>query len=210
MRLATGKPGDLIVDTDEALDATSCSVLRNAGIRGVVRYASDLTVHEVDTIIGAGLILYFVNHSRNPGWLPSAIDGKKDANRDLADLLRLGIPKGVHMAFDLEGVGGGSPSNVIAHVNAHAGGIQAGGYLASLYVGYGALLNSVQLYALRSTLYWHSCSRIVDMAGAEAAPECGWAMMQISPPNINLFGVIVDYNVVMQDFSKRLPVGVAA
>jgi len=210
MKLATGTPGDLCIDTDEPLDVTSCRLLRNCGVKGVFRYLSDVQPTERDTIINSGLILYFVNHARSPGWIPSAAEGAQDATRDLGDLKRLAIPVGVHVMFDLEGVGGGNPQLVMDHVNAHAAGIQATKNLEGLYVGAQALLNSAQMYSVRSTLYWHGCSRVVDMSGNEAAPLCGWAVIQLFPPNISLFGIEFDWNIIQQDYQGRVPVGIAA
>lgn len=208
MRLVTANPGELCVDTDTALSATECAFFVKSGIKGVWRYLSDLAPVEVATILGAGLKLFFVNHSRLPGWIPSATGGNADAKRDLADLQRLAIPVGVHVAFDLEEVGGGNPGSVITHVDEHAAGIQASKNLAALYVGAGALLNSVQLYALRSTLYWHSCSRVTDAVGLEAGPACGWGVYQGGPPDDVIGGVVIDWDYPIRDFKGRLPIGV--
>lgn len=210
MRLVIGKPGDLCVDVDEPLDAGTCSSMRAGGVKGVFRYLSDLTVSEVATITAAGLILYFVNHSRLPGWIPSAAEGGRDAAGDIANFKHLGIPVGVHMFFDLEGVGGASPSNLIAHLDAYASAIKAAGYIPAVYVGERSLLNSVQLYALGFVLYWHGASHVEDITGAEAGPDCGWSIYQASMVDIPMFGVTIDWNFISGDFHQRLPVGVAA
>lgn len=239
MRLQAGTPGDLCIDTDQVLTDDTCALLVSRGVKGVFRYLSDIQPTERDAILGSGLVLYFVNHSRAPGWIPSAALGIEDAKRDLKDLERLAIPVGVHVSFDLEGVGGGNPQSVIAHVDAHAAGIQASKNLQALYVGDETLLTSAQLYALKTTLYWHSCSRVLDMLGNEAAPACGWACYQLYPDDVKLSAaapppettswvgrllrhlrrtigtppsgasVTVDWNVIQQDFKGRVPIGVA-
>jgi hypothetical protein len=212
MRLAPAVPFEPCVDTDEILDGAKCAALWAAGIKGVWRYLEDLTPGEVAAILGSGLKLFFVNHSRLPGWIPSAGDGAMDAARDVLNLKKLGIPKGVHVAFDLEGVGGGitSVSLVEAHVISWSRGVQSSSNLAALYVGEGALLTSRQLFALPPTLYWASCSLIVDVAGNAAVPECDWSVLQGRPFDVIIGGVKVDFDVVFADNRGRVPIGVAA
>jgi hypothetical protein len=210
VKLVAGKPGDLCVDVDESLDAAHCQLMVAGGVKGVWRYLSDVKAVEAATITTSGLILYFVNHSRSPGWIPSAADGAADAKTDIANLQRLGIPAGVHMFFDLEGVGGGSPTNLIAHLDAYASAIKTAGYIPAVYVGAQSLLTSAQLYDLGFTLYWHGASHVEDITGAEAGPKCGWSIYQGSIVDIPMFGVTIDWNFIGGDFYDRLPVGVAA
>ena len=210
MKLASGKPGDLCVDVDEPLDTVTCSLMRAGGVKGVWRYVSDLTIAEVATIVASGLVLYFVNHSRLPGWIPAAAEGASDAKNDIANLQRLSIPAGVHMFFDLEGAGGGSQGNLIAHLDAYASAIKTAGYIPAVYVGDQSLLTSAQLYDLGFVLYWHSASHVVDVIGAEAGPQCGWSIYQASVIDIPMFGVTIDWDFISGDFEGRLPIGVAA
>ncbi|HTQ41890.1 MAG TPA: glycoside hydrolase domain-containing protein [Polyangiaceae bacterium] len=211
MRLQAARPSDLLVDTDEILDAAKAAALRATGIKGVFRYLGDVSAAEAATILGAGLVLFFVNHSRAYGWIPSAAEGAADGARDVQRLQKLGVPKGVHAFFDLEGVGGGDPRAVIAHVNAWAAAVKAAGYIAGLYVGEQTLLTSDQLFALPDVhLYWHSASRVTDASGKEAGPACGWAIFQGNPVDVVVAGVVVDYDSVYEDHFGRLPIGVAA
>lgn len=212
MRLVTATPNALYCDTDEVLTASQCSLLKSFNIRGVVRYLSSLTLAERDAILDMGLELYFVNYSREPGWIPSASEGAADAQRDLACLSALAIPTGVHVAFDLEGPGG-TAADVIAHVNAHAGAIKKSFYLPELYVGEGTMLTSAELYDLASELYWQSCSELRD-GSSGLVPLCDYAMIQGRPFDVTLVGygtkVTIDYNFTRQDTQGRLPIGVAA
>jgi hypothetical protein len=212
MKAQAAQAGQLCIDIDEPLSSATCTLFKNYGVRGVWRYLSDLRPAEVQTITSSGLILYFVNHSRLPGWIPSAADGALDAKRDLADLKRLGIPAGVHVFFDLEGVGGGagSVSNLSAHLDAYASAITAAGYTPAVYVGAESLLTSAQLYDLGFFLYWHGASHVVDVTEAEAGPKCGWSVYQGSIVDVKIFGVEIDWDFVSGDFHGRLPVGVAA
>jgi len=217
MKLQTASPADLCVDVDEVLVASQCAGLRAASVKGVFRYLSDLTPGEISAITGSGLTLYFVNHSRLPGWIPSSVDGTADGNRDVSQLQKLGVPKGVHMFFDLEGVGDGpiptaarGQANVVAHVSAWAAVVSAAGYIPALYVGAQALLTSAQLYALPVFLYWASASNITDAAENAAVPECNWSVIQGRPVDVMVAGVEADYDSVYQDNKGRLPIGVAA
>jgi len=204
-------------DTDEALTAAGCALLKSHGIRGVWRYLSGLSPAERDVILASGLELYFVNYSRMAGWIPSAAEGAADAVRDLARLAVLSIPIGPHVAFDLEGPGG-TAADVIAHVSAHGKAIQKASYLASVYVGEGSLLTSKQLFDLPQTLYWASCSDLRDAGpGVDAGlvPACDYSIRQGRPFDVVLDDgagtkVTIDYDSVIQDLRGRLPVGVAA
>jgi hypothetical protein len=210
MQVVSASPADLCVDTDMVLTATNCAALVSFGVKGVFRYVSDVSILELNSILGSGLKLFFVNHSRSPGWIPSASEGTSDGQRDVKNLQGLGVPKGVHMFFDLEGVGGGSPQAVIAHVTAWAAVISAAGYIPAIYVGAQALLTSAQLYALPVFLYWCSASNVTDITGAAAMPGCNWSVYQGRPVNTTCAGVLVDFDSVYEDNKNRLPKGVAA
>jgi hypothetical protein len=217
MSLVTATPNAMYCDTDQVLTTAGCKLLQSKGIRGVIRYLSGLSLAERDVILATGLELYFVNYSREPGWLPSAANGLGDAMRDLSLLSVLGIPTGVHVAFDLEGPGG-SVADVIAHVTAHGQAIQKAQYLASIYVGENSLLTSKQLWDLPQTLYWASCSNLRDAgSGVDAGlvPECDYSIRQGRPFDVILDDgagtrVEIDYDSVIADFKGRLPIGVIA
>jgi hypothetical protein len=223
MKLVTATPNALYCDTDQVLTPATCGILKARGIKGVFRYLSGLFQPELSVILGSGLELYFVNYSRDPGWMPSAAAGTSDAARDLAALTRLSIPVGVHVAFDLESPGG-TATDVIAHVTAHGTDIKKAFFLPSLYVGVNCLLNSPQLYALPSVLYWKSCSDLRD-GSAGLVPACDYSITQGRPFNVVLtmptyppvggpapppVTVEIDYDSVIEDLHGRLPIGVTA
>jgi hypothetical protein len=214
MKLVTATPNALYCDTDEALTTPMCNLLLAHGIRGVWRYLSALTPAEVALILASGLELYFVNFAHGAGWQASTAGGVTDAQRDLARLTVLGIPRGVHVAFDCEGPAAGIPA-LDNHLGSYANNIAAAKYLPALYVGEGALLSSAQLFAAPFVLYWAACSRLVDAANVAQVPWCGYSIIQGRPFDVTLDDgagtkVIVDYDSVIQDFSGRLPIGVAA
>lgn len=199
------------VDTFEPLTDAQCKDVVADGCTFVVRYLDNLTPAELAMILGHGLACLFVHSSRDAGWIPSAAEGAADGQRDVKLLRALGVPAGVHVAFDLEGTGGTS-GEVIAHVNEHGITVIKSDYLPMLYMGSGGKLTSSQLYGLVSVLYWHSCSYVADAAGNSALPQCGAALVQIYPPDLKLGvnGLIVDYNFAMSDFEGRRAVGVSA
>jgi hypothetical protein len=213
MRLVTATPNALYCDTDQVLTAAACNLLLAHGIRGVWRYPEDVTVEEHNVILASGLEEYFVGHAHAPGWQASAAGGQADGQRQIAALTRLGIPQGVHLAFDLEGPASGIPA-VISHVTSHANVVLAAKCIPALYVGEGALLSSAQLFQLPSQLYWAAVSRLVDAAGTAQVPWCGYSVYQGDPFDVVLDDgagtkVTIDYDYVKQDFQGRLPIGVA-
>jgi hypothetical protein len=211
MKLVTATPNALYCDTDQILTPASCKLLRSKGILGVWRYVEDVSPAELNVILSEGLEWYCVSHAHAANWIPSAAGGAMDAKRHLDHLAALGIPKGIHVAFDLEGPGG-TATEVIQHVNAHAFGIKNGLYLPALYVGEGSMLSSVQLMDLASILYWKSCSQLRDgPSGLE--PLCGYSVFQGKPFDVTLDDgagtrVTIDYDSVIEDFKGRLPIGV--
>lgn len=214
MRLVTATPNALYCDTDTVLTTPMCNLLLAHGIRGVWRYLSALTLGEVSLILTSGLELYFVNFAHDAGWQTSTAGGVADAKRDLACLTKLGIPTGVHVAFDCEQPTAGIPA-LDNHLASYANNIAQSRYLPALYNGEGSLLSSAQLFDLPFVLYWASCSRLVDAASIAQVPWCGYAIQQGRPFEVTLDDgagtkVTIDYDSVIQDFNGRLPIGVAA
>lgn len=210
MKLYRANIRETLVDTTEILTPKNCADLKAQNVAGVIRYLYNLSRPELNVILASGLACFFVNYSRKVGWTPSAADGAADGARDVKALQALGIPIGVHIAFDLEGPGG-TADLVIEHVTAHAKTVVQSGYIQSLYMGEGPLISSAQAYALPyTTLYWQSCSLIRDAAGHDVVPACRYALVQLYPPDQMLAGVEVDYNTVQSDTKNRYPIGVAA
>jgi len=214
VRLVTATPNAIYCDTDTTLTTPMCNLLLAHGIRGVWRYLSALTSAEVALILASGLELYFVNFAHDPGWQASTAGGVADAKRDLVCLGKLGIPIGVHVAFDCEGPAAGIPA-LDNHLASYANNVAQSKYLPAIYVGQGALLSSAQLYSLPFVLYWASCSRLVDAASVAQVPWCGYSIFQGRPFDVTLDDgagtkVTIDYDSVIQDFNGRLPIGVAA
>jgi hypothetical protein len=193
MRVEQAPNGARGVDTILPFTASRAKAIKGAGYDYVVRYLGVLTTPERNIILQAGLALLAVNYSRRPGWHPSASIGDLDGLASVAHARKAGLPDGMSLYCDIEGPGGGA-NDTIAHVNAWATRVQAAGYKAGMYVGYGIQLSDVQMYHdLKVTGYWDSCSRNVDVA------KRGFQMFQHYPPNVHVAGLQVDVNHIETD-----------
>jgi hypothetical protein len=143
------------------------------GITFVIRYLENLTATEVANILAAGFGLIVIGESRPNGYIPSAADGTADGQREAAKVNALGLPHGLTVGCDLEGMGG-TAADTIAYANAWAQAVVAVG-LAMAYVGAGIPLTPQQLWLLLDTLYWHSLSSVQQVA------VCDYAMIQGYP-----------------------------
>ncbi len=114
-------------DCNTVLTPATAAALRNAGFMFCIRYLSrgaipstgDLTTAEADLILDAGLSLMAVQHVANPGWLPTAALGASGGAHAAGHAHAIGIPAGVNIWLDLEGVAHAAPAeNVIDYCNA--------------------------------------------------------------------------------------------
>src|ERR1700728_1845628 len=94
------------IDTVAAITSPQATSLAKHGIAFVVRYLGGISVAEVGTILSAGLALMTVGYSRAPGWTPSAALGSSDGTAAVAHMAGLGLPEGLTVWCDLEGMGG--------------------------------------------------------------------------------------------------------
>ena len=191
MRVVTLTPGARGIDTVLRLTAPMCAALVGESVRFVVRYLTDITRDEIATITSAGLALSVVTYA-----------GQYAGPAAVAAVQALRLPQGMVVWLDVESCKDDAPT-LIARVNGWARAVKAAGYIPGMYVGCGVPLTSAELYALAVERYWHSCSRVVDAAGNEAAPSCGWAMHQLSPPNVMVGGVKVDIDFAQFDYRGR-------
>lgn len=132
------------------------------GYRFVVRYVGrtqmashDLTAAEANTILDAGLALMIVQHVLDPGWSPTQSLGQEYGANAAAFTKAIGVPAGVNVWCDLEGVStSAQASDVAAYCNAWAGEVSAAGYVPGLYIGWEPGLSGTQLYDLAFQHYW--------------------------------------------------------
>lgn len=118
---------------------------------------NDLSPDEAATLLDAGFALMIVQHVESEdGWVPTAAKGSAYGAMAASESTRIGIPPGVCVWCDLEGVASGTPSDdVIEYCNQWHSAVAGAGFVPALYVGWHAGLSSTQLYrSLRFTHYW--------------------------------------------------------
>ena len=194
------------LDTDTVLTAETAAAFASQGYQFALRYISlsspqhpgDLTTEEAEAILGAGLALGVVQHVRRDGWAPTAEMGTQDGQCAAANAEQIGLPTGMLIWQDLEGVVSGtadSPtaSDVIGYCNAWYDAVEAAGYVPGLYVGPQSILTANQLfYDLKTSHYWKSASRVPEV------PVRGFQMFQsIVPDPVN--GVSIDADITRAD-----------
>src|SRR5437868_12268479 len=151
-------------DTAERVSPTAAAAFRRRGYRFCVRYvrrdkphASALGVSEARSLLSVGIGLMLVQYVESEtSWIPSGAKGATNGGVAAAEAVKLGVPWGVTVWCDLEGVAPGTPAQkVIDYCNRWHIAVTSAGYVAGLYVGYRAGLSLSQLYrALRFTHYW--------------------------------------------------------
>jgi len=160
----TAPNGSRGFDANETIRPAVAAAFRAHGYRFCVRYVRrdqphdwDLTPKEATALLDAGLGLMIVQHVESEeSWVPTGDKGKAFGNNAASEAGRIGVPPGVMVWCDLEGVAVGTPADhIIEYCNAWHSAVAGAGYLAGLYVGYHAGLNPTQLYrSLRFSHYW--------------------------------------------------------
>lgn len=197
------------IDTVAILTPAKLAELRGIGHSFAVRYVPfggsstggwDVTRHEVEHILAAGMVLMLVQRCRVANWTPSALRGKGDGERAADYALALGYPAGATIWCDLEGVSlGVPPDETIGHVNAWSTAVSAVGYSPGLYVGWQCGLTSAQLYhRLGLARYWRSASAVPEVQMR------GYCMRQ-SVEQI-VAGLRVDMDTIQADHLGGLPI----
>lgn len=191
------------IDTVQSLSHEACGWLVKNGFSFAVRYLTDgpigLKAAELQRIVCSGLAVMPVTTSRKPGWAPSGALGKTDGRRAVTLLESLAIPHAVVAWLDLESPGGTS-ADVAAWVDAWAHEVVSNGFRAGLYVGSGCRLTSDELWERPEiTRYWRSCSRVPEPSNR------GFGMYQLKPWNHKLGPLVVDVDVIEQDFKGDMP-----
>ena len=153
------------------------------GYRFCVRYLTrsddqeqrgDLTNQEANDILEAGLALMAVQHVAKAPWVPSAELGTQYGNNAVANARQVGLPSGVNVWLDLEGVASATIADVVVdYCNAWFAIVGGAGYATGIYVGANAILSGDDLYwRLRTKHYWKSGSTVPDI------PIRGYQMIQ--------------------------------
>ncbi len=172
--------------------------LRAASVDAVAGYLGVINNVRLSYILAAGM-----------AYVPVALAGEYNdgAADELAQLKLLGVPAGVTVWADMEGlVASQTPHAVILdRLNAWSFDITKAGYLAGLYVGVPQPLTSSELYQMPNfKRYWRGQGSIRDRAAHLAEPDCGWCMTQ-AYPSVAIGGCLVDFNQASEDYRGRLP-----
>ena len=159
-------------DANVTITADIASAFAAHGYRFCVRYvrrqtkhAHDLTAAEANTILDAGLALMAVQHVESEeGWVPTLEKGASNGANAAEHVTTVGMPSGVTVWCDLEGVAVGTPAqDVIDYCNRWHSVVAGAGFVPGLYVGFHCGLNPNQLYrSLRFTHYWSSYNLNAD------------------------------------------------
>ena len=151
-------------DTAETVSSSAATAFRQRGYRFCVRYvrrdkphASALSAKEAKYLLAAGIGVMLVQYVESESaWIPGAAKGTTNGGVAASEAVKLGVPWGVTVWCDLEGVAPStSAQKVIDYCNRWHGAVSSAGYVPGLYVGYRAGLSPTQLYrSLRFTHYW--------------------------------------------------------
>jgi hypothetical protein len=189
------------IDTITPFSPQLAASFKAAGYQFIVRYLGAIDVRERDAILGAGLGLLVVGYSRRAGWEPSAAIGEADGQAAVQHAGKAELMAGMSIYCDMEGPAGSTTAaDCIGYVNAWAKPVIDAGYRAGIYVGYGIPLTPRQLYQdLIVTGYWHSVSRVQDVAVR------GYQMIQQPPGNRLELGIKVDVDQIDADRNGDTP-----
>lgn len=200
-------------DCNQHLSTAQAQAFRQAGYRFAVRYVprhtpnpGDLSASEAAGIIQMGLGLMVVQHVQRPGWGPTGAMGAQYGAFAAASCRDIGLPAGVMVWCDLEGVGsegpndGVDPRDVISFLNNWLDQVGSSGYTPGLYVGYDPDLTAEQLYRnLRFEHYWGAYNLDRDLY-----PAVRGLQMKQSEERV-LSGVRYDPDLIQADQLGDLP-----
>src|SRR6266513_6113366 len=108
-------------DTAEPVAAKAAAAFHRQGYRFCVRYvrrdkphASALSASEAKSLLGAGIGLMLVQYvESDTSWIPSAAKGAKNGGVAAEEAVKLGVPWGVTVWCDLEGVAPGTAAQKV-------------------------------------------------------------------------------------------------
>jgi Domain of unknown function (DUF1906) len=182
-QVASAVSGLIGWDTDARVMKSTAQDYYARGFRFCIRYltrgaakqaANDLSAAEASTILSAGLALSAVQHVALEGWEASKAKGGTYGQNAVANAQQIGLPKGMNLWLDLEGVGkASSHQDVIEYCNAWFDPVEGAGYVGGVYVGANAVLTSTELFLdLKTKHYWKSGSTVPDI------PHRGYQVIQ--------------------------------
>ncbi len=193
-------PGLKGFDIDAVISPGLANLFKSNGYAFCGRYLSlgkgqapgDLTNEEAAGILNAGLALIAVQHVVSESWAPDQENGSRYGANAAANAASIGLPKGMNIWCDLEGVAAGTPAQaVIDYCNAWYVAVSNAGYVPGIYVGASCVLNGQQLYDLPFQHYWKSASEVPPVE-----PR-GYQLVQGLP--VPVFGTEIDPDTTQND-----------
>jgi len=194
-------------DVNQPLTGAQAKDFVEAGLSFIGRYlprtaASTkgcLTQPEIQAILSAGLAILPVQHVMPDGWHPDASLGEIYGQFASTYAEQIGIPAGVNIFLDLEGVSSGAvSSDVIAYANEWYDQVNAKGYIPGIYCGWANGLTPGQLYSdLKFKNYWAAYNYTDGVATR------GVQIQQHTQKELN--GIFYDPDTVKKDLLGDLP-----
>lgn len=200
-------------DANAVLTADVAAAFKKIGYRFAVRYvrrtqarSNDLSAAEVDVLHRAGLAVGVVQHVESAtSWAPTPDKGQEYGHGAVLACKEIGVPAGVTVWCDLEGVATSIAAKTVAvYCRLWFDQVHAAGYEPGLYVGWHAGLNAEQLYVLPFTKYWGAYNLNVDQRPARVGVcmRQGVAKSGDRPPGIS---IEIDTDLVTGDLLGRVP-----
>lgn len=153
------------IDCNAVITDSIAEAIAQAGFDFVIRYIrrdpvnpQDLSTAELEVVQRRNLPFMVVQHVESAdSWAPSGEKGTEYGETAVSECQRLGLPSGLTVWCDLEGVAEGTPAqDVIDYLRAWFAAVQGAGFEPGLYVGWHCGLTPQQLYAMPFARYWAS------------------------------------------------------
>ena len=201
-------------DCNTPLTATTAAAFRSAGFAFAVRYvprnfntnpaspAGNITRAEAQTILDAGLALMIVQHVAASPWDPTGQLGMEYGSFAASNCAAIGLPPGVNVFLDLEGVRPGTdPQNVLDYAGTWGSTVLDAGYMPGIYIGANCGITAQQIVSLTDfKQFWRSGSSSAPQIGAP-----GYSMQQTISSTLVLSGVAYDSDVISTDQNGGTP-----
>lgn len=181
--------------------AAQAKALKADGIDFVVGYLGVINATRVQYVLDAGLAFMAVT-----------LGGRYDGPTAVQQIKGLGLSENSSVWLDLEGLDAfhTDPTVLASKVNDWSKAIVVAKQMPCLYVGVPQPFTSDELWSLATVRYWRGQGSIRDRKGALAEPtRCGWCQTQMYPSVVR-DGVLVDFNIIGQDYLQRVPNWVVA
>ena len=203
-------------DADRPIAAFEAGAFVKAGYRFALRYVMRETPHQSDAsraevtgLLAAGLAVMLVQHVENDPWIPSSAKGTLYGTNAAACAVACGIPLGVTVWLDLEGVDPHVPAGVvIAYCNTWFANVADAGYTPGLYVGVGTRLSASQLYhALTVKAFWSAYNLNSDQVPAVRGVQMRQHAVKPEeiPVGVDIDGQMMDTDTIMADAKGETP-----